>query len=449
LITKQILNYTITHRFQGINISERELETLIGLASWQRIPEFPRRGRMAWHILEEPASLVSNPSYKLRAAKLKGVGAWNPPDTSRHRDPLLDSFTEIPIPPTTKPLDSFATYPHFGFNKAGEYTFVYSDPAPVGGILHNRAVLEYRSAETLVEKGVPTIVPVAVIQYGDNYRFLGQPMGAVISLVPDTEPYRLSEVQFGSATQRGTNPGADKYYDRIRESLGIEGDPTSETTRLETIKILARKIGKGMRDFTRAGLYRYSPEWSNFEYDFDRQEILFTDLDSTRHMQEIPEDFRTLQALRELGSVVYRTVAKFGSPSVLDTYTLTNILKYDPLFELISGYFPNAAEEEVKQITNKLWNCFIPYLFLLKKYKQEIWKDWSKERRRSYKMDHDLFYILAMTSLYPLFRKSDIFRLYPSSLTLEDLMKKAEVYLGERYEYFLYLLDGQSALSNL
>ena len=240
------------------------------------------------------------------------------------------------------------------------------------------------------------------------------------------------------------NPGADEYYDRIRDSLGIEGDPTSEITRLETISILARKIGKSMSDFTLAGLYRYSPEWSNFEYDFERQEVLFTDLDSTRHMKDISEEFRTLQALRELGSVVYRTIAKFGTPLVLETYTLTNLLKYDPLFELISGYFPQAAEEQVKQITTRLWDCFIPYLFLLKKYKQEIENDWSAERRRSYKMDHDLFYILAMTSLYPLFRESAIFRMYPSSLTEEDLMKKAEVYLGERYEYFLYLLDGKN-----
>lgn len=109
MITTQTLDYTITHRFPGLDISDRQLSTLIGLASWQSIPEFPRRGRMAWHILETPAALVTNPDYKLRAAKLKGVGAWNPPDTSRHRDPLLDSFTEVPIPPTTKPLDSFAT----------------------------------------------------------------------------------------------------------------------------------------------------------------------------------------------------------------------------------------------------------------------------------------------------------------------------------------------------
>ncbi|MEQ9487287.1 SET domain-containing protein [Coleofasciculus sp. F4-SAH-05] len=445
-MTTPSLDYTITHRFPGLDLSDREFETLIELASWQRIPEFPRRGRMAWHKLNEPAALVANPNYKLRAAKLKGVGAWNPPDTSRHRDPLLDSFTETPIPPTTKPLESFATYPHFGFNSEGDYTFVYSDPAPVGGILHSRALLEYRSAEILVENGVPTIVPVAVIQYAENYRFLGKPMGAVISLVPDTAPYRLSEVQFGSATQRGTNPGADNYYNRIRESLGIEGDPTCETTRLETINILARKIGKSMRDFTLAGLYRYSPEWSNFEYDFQRQEVLFTDLDSTRQMAEIPEELRTLQALRELGSVVYRTVAKFGTPSVLEIYTLNNLLKYDPLFELISGYFPQATTAEIKTITNKLWNCFIPYLFLLKKYKQEINQDWSSERRRSYKMDHDLFYILAMTSLYPLFHQSDIFHQYPSNLTLENLIQKAELYLGERYEYFLYLFDEKTSI---
>ncbi|MEQ9370106.1 MAG: hypothetical protein RIG63_13970 [Coleofasciculus chthonoplastes F3-SA18-01] len=163
-------------------------------------------------------------------------------------------------------------------------------------------------------------------------------------------------------------------------------------------------------------------------------------------MAEIPEELRTLQALRELGSVVYRTVAKFGNPSVLEIYTLNNLLKYDPLFELISGYFPQATTAEINTITNKLWNCFIPYLFLLKKYKQEINQDWSSERRRSYKMDHDLFYILAMTSLYPLFRQSDIFHQYPSNLTMENLMQKAQVYLGERYDYFLYLFDEKTSI---
>ncbi|MDJ0617627.1 MAG: hypothetical protein QNJ63_12930 [Calothrix sp. MO_192.B10] len=441
-VLNQQIDYTITHRFPGVNIDDQELEKLLAIASWKRIPKFPRRGRMAWHILDEPASLVSHSNYQLRAAKIKGVGAWNPPDTSRHRDPLLDTFTEIPIPPTTKPLESFATYPHFGFTKDGEYTFVYSDVAPVGGILHSRALLEFQSAETLVNKGVPTIVPLVVIQYEDSYQFRGKPMGAVISLVPDTAPYRLSEVQFGKAMQRGQDKGADDYYDRIRESLGVKGDANSETTRLETINILARKIGKSTRDFNLAGLYRYSPEWSNFEYDFEHQEILFTDLDSTRHMDELPAEMRTLQALRDLGSVVYRTLAKFGTPSTLDKYTLTNLLQYDPLFELLLGYFHNANQKQLKQISQKLWNCFIPYLFLLKKHRQAIQNEWTSERRRSYKMDHDLFYILAMTMLYPLFCESDVFALYPSNLTLEQLMKKAEIYLGDRYEYFLYLLHG-------
>ena len=436
------IDYVVTHRFEGVDISDQEFEKLLAIASWKVLPKFPRRGRMAWHILEEPASLVSNPNYKLRAAKIKGVGAWNPPSVSRFRDPLLDFFTEEPIQPTTKPLDSFVTYPHLGFTKDGDYTLAYGSLAPVGGILHDRALLEYNSAQTLLKKGVPTIVPMVVIQYKGDYQFQGKPMGAVISLLPDTAPYRLSEVQFGAATQAcGKDEGGDRYYNRVLESLGVKGDPMLETTRLEAINILSRQAGKSVHDFTMAGLYRYSPEWSNFNYDFERQEILFTDLDSTLHMDELSDDLRTLQALRDLGSIVYRTLSKFGTPSVLDKYTLTNLLKYDPLTELILGYFPDAPETEVKQISKRLWNCFIPYLFLLKKHQQAIQNDWSSERRRSYKMDHDLFYIVAMTNLYPFFCESDVFRLYPSNLSLEQLMKKAEVYLGERYEYFLYLLN--------
>ena len=63
------IGYTITHRFPGVDISEQELANLLAIASWQCTPKFPRRGRMAWHVLEEAASLVADPSYKLRAAK--------------------------------------------------------------------------------------------------------------------------------------------------------------------------------------------------------------------------------------------------------------------------------------------------------------------------------------------------------------------------------------------
>ena len=440
-VESKIIDYSITHRFDDVNISEDDFQVLLDIASWKQTPTFPRRGRVALHTFKEPLTLKSKPALRLKAAKIKGVGAWNPESLGRFRDPLLGSFIEEPIPPTTEPLTSFVSYPHLGFTEAGDYSFVYGDLAPVGGILHERALLEYSNAKTLVEHNVPTIVPLAVLQYEEKYTFQEKPMGVAICLLPDTSSYRLSEVQFGAATQRGVDESGDKFYDRIREGLKIEGDPTSEATRLQTINVLCRQVGKIIHDFTAAGLYRYSPEWSNFEYDFERQKIVLTDLDSSLRLSDLSPDLQMLQALRDLGSAVYRTISKFYTPSVLDQYTLANLLAYDPLFELIMGYFPEADESAVKQITQKLWNCFVPYFFLVKKHRKEIkGGEWSSERRRSYKMDHDLFYILSMTMLYPLFQRSDIFELYPSKISYDDLLHKAKGYLGDRYEYFQYLM---------
>ena len=142
-----------------------------------------------------------------------------------------------------------------------------------------------------------------------------------------------------------------------------------------------------------------------------------------------------------MGSLLYRTMAKFSTPSALNHYTLNNLLKYDPIIELLLSYFPNASAKQCQLISKRLWNAFIPSLFLLKKHRQEISSEWDNERRRSYKMDHDLFYLLAMTSIYPLFCDSDLARLYPSEINMSKLLKKAETYLGDRYEYFLYLLE--------
>jgi len=177
-------------------------------------------------------------------------------------------------------------------------------------------------------------------------------------------------------------------------------------------------------------------------YDCANQEILLTDLDSVRVMSELSPEQRRLQALRDLASVVYRTLAKFYTPSVLDKYTLTNLLEYNPLQELLMGYFSNASETKIHEATRILWNSFIPYFFIVKKYQNEIDGGWSNERRRSYKMDHDLFYLLAMTLLYPLFCESDLADIYPSSLAQTELIGKAERFLGNRYEYFVHLLNG-------
>lgn len=56
-------------------------------------------------------------------------------------------------------------------------------------------------------------------------------------------------------------------------------------------------------------------------------------------------------------------------------------------------------------------------------------------------MDNKLFYSLAIASLYPLYLKSDLAVLYPATFTVEDVKQKSETFLGDQYEYFLYVLD--------
>ncbi|MGB1014150.1 MAG: SET domain-containing protein [Nannocystaceae bacterium] len=439
--SSQPLNYTITHRFEALDLSEEEFARIIALATWQKTPKFYKRGRMALHTLDRVVSPTKDSAVHLRAVKMKGVGAYNPPAVgSRFRDPLLDHYTEEPIPPTTKPLTSFVTYPHFGVGRDGEYMFAYSDLAPVGGILLDRALLEYRNAKTLLEHGVASIVPLAVLQY-PSLEFKSKPMGAVLSLMPEPTIFRVSEVQFGGAVRYGSDPAADRYYDRIREALAVEGDPALEETRLKTLCPLIRKIGTLTRQFSQAGLYRYSPELSNYEFDFDRACPVLTDLDSTRELSELAPDLQMMQVLRDLASVTYRVLAKFYTPSVLGHYTFENLIEFDPLCALFQGYFPDTPQAELRAASRTFWNAWAPYYFLVNRYREPIQKEWDAERRRSYKMDHALFYILAMTKLFPIFKRSELFKRYPSAYTLDDLHAKAERFLGAEYAYFTHLYN--------
>ena len=436
----QPLRYEITHRYEGVAIDDATFDDLIAAISWQRQPRFIKRGRSSREMLKSPAVMKTRPDEMLRFAKVKGLGVYDPESQGRFRDKILDTFSEEPGPPKTIGLETFVGYPHVGFNKEGGYALVQGRLSPVGGIRHSLALAEYECARRLVENDVPCIVPLAVVRYLD-LEFEGDSMGAVISLSPEASPCRLSEVQYLASVQPGLHPESDDYYQRIMDSLGIEGDKYSESVRLQAVNLLARKIGKSVADFSMTGLYRYSSEWSNFEYNFDRQCPVFTDLDSTLSLSDLTPEFRTLQTIRDLGTVTYRLVAKFGTPTALHAYTLEKLLEYDPLFEALSGYLPQAPEKELRRISKILWNAYIPYFFLLKKHAKAINGEWSSERRRSYKMDHDLFYILAITLLFPLFAESPVGRKYPSSVTQQALFDKARDYLGERFEYFQYLMD--------
>ena len=448
---RQSLNYSTTHQYGGFDISDREMKRLLDIASWNgAVPTFARRGRGAWETLKERVALNADPTLGFYAAKLKGVGLWNPtaPGESAYSNRLHDRDGDEPVPPLTDLLEYLVTYPHFGISDNGEYKFAYSSPSPVGGIVHNRAHREYWAAERLTKNRVPSVAPLAVIQYDASLQFQGQPMGAVITLSPGRAPYRISEVLFGAGLTRGLDPKFDAHYDDIRVSLGIEGDPAEERVRLEVICALARQAGKLLHDFSLAEMYRYSGDWGNFVYSVENKQLFLIDLDSVQDINDLAEPVRAMQAWRDIASAVYRMAAKIGYPTALDKYTLNNLLDADPIAALLSGYFVEVPENEIRAVSRRLWNHFIPHLFLLKKHKEAIRNERSGDMRKSYKMDHDLFYILALTSLRPLFERSGVGRKYPSQITDNDMWRKAERFLGERFEYFVYLMGGSNGLPN-
>ncbi len=50
-------------------------------------------------------------------------------------------------------------------------------------------------------------------------------MGVVVNLSPERDSVRLSCIHYGKAVHRGQDAEADVYYDRLRVSLDVKGDP--------------------------------------------------------------------------------------------------------------------------------------------------------------------------------------------------------------------------------
>lgn len=430
------LGFSITHNNENLTISAEDRDALLKIIGWNTTPEFPRRGRMAWHVLSRPIQPQLSDPHLLRAVKIKGVGAYNPPGEGTGRDPILDRYSNAPRQPTSQPLSSFATYPHLGFDAAGEFCIAFGDTAPVGGILHARALKEYLAAEHLNRLGIPCISPLLVARY-ENLSFDGKPLGAVLSLVPDPAPYRISEVQNGAALALGADEARDDYYYRILRALAVEGDPQDESTRLQAVRLLAQKVGGAIRAFSGAGLYRYSAEFPNFDFDFDRCEVLFTDLDSTEFAGPLPQMLQELEKLRDAASMLYHLVAKFSSPTALGAYTVARLLKVDPLAGALSGLFPSVDSRTIERASAALWALYLPHFYLLNAHAEPILTVWSQERRRSYKMDHHLFFCAAMIVVKQLADKAAdaIYAGTMTTLTVDSLLEKARRFLGWKFEY--------------
>jgi len=432
-----VMELEITHLFDQIAIPEDELERLLKVASWQIQPHFPYPGRTAWHIFEKPVHLKNDPERIFCAAKIKGVGVWNPENFHLYSGVHAPACGEKPIPPSTNEYKFTSSIPHFGFTEDGCFRSIFSEPTPFGGMLHRRAVQEYENSHRMLAHGVPAFVPLMVARLPGCYQFMDQAMGIVISLSEESQPCRLHLVHFGG---NELNEPELKYYTSLRQSLGISSDFFDEESRLQTINALSGQIGKLLHDFSAAGLYRHSGGWEDLSFCLKTRRVFLADLDSNRCLAELTACTRPLQILRDLSSSIHKLLNMFYYPTVLDKYTFSNLVAYDPISAMLSAYFPESQASKINKVAGRFWDYFAPHYFLMQRYRNQVLGEWDGERRKSYKMDDDIFFTLSMLNLFPLYGESELNSLYPSESTLSDLREHARVFLGEKYQYVSYLL---------
>jgi hypothetical protein len=426
-----VLNVQITHEDDAVEMAAQDREALLAQAAWRARPAFPAPGRTAWHVLAHPARRPPA-AAPLRAAKLKGVGIWHP-RSYVFSGVMQGETADEPRPPSTEEYEPMGRLAHIGFAPDGEYRLVYSDRAPFGGILHDRAAREHRAATILRRHGVPAMEPYLVVRYPE-LRFQGEPMGAVITLSPTPEPYR-AHVDY--VDRHGE--AAERYFERLFAALGLPADQWDERRRVEAIGRLGEEVGRVLRAMAGAGLYRYSSWFENFHFSLETGQLLLTDLDSTAELALLPPECRVLQILRDLGGAVYKVLRRFYHVDNCTSYTYAVIREADPLARLVQAYFPHASSRAVAAATAPLWNYFAPYLFLRKRHSPAL-ATWDVPRQRSYEMEMDLFHVLAITLLHPLYAGSDLARRYPTRLDQPDLLRRAERYLGERFQYLEHVL---------
>lgn len=434
------IDLELTHFSDQVEIPEDELQEILKIASWEVTPKFPYPGRTAWYVFKKPVYLKGNKEKRFYAVKLKGVGVWNPENAHLYSGVHQKQGTssDAPLPPTTEEYKFTASIDHFGFTDDGSFQIVHSEPAPFGGLLHRRGVEEFENATRLLEKGVPSVAPLLVARLPESYKFKGEAMGISVTLSEEKDPYRLHFIHFGKGE---LSEQEHDYYTRLRSALGVPGETCDESSRLQVINALTACIGKLMHDFSAAGVYRYSGGWEDIQFCIKNKSLFLVDLDSSRFMEELSPCTRPLQALRDLSSSLHKLLNTFCYPTLLDKYSFSGLVDSDPVFEMLTAYFPASSKEKVKRVSRRFWSLLAPHFFLMKRHKDRLLSEWNYEERKSYKMDDEIFYSLSILNLYPLYCESDLNAIYPCECTMEDLHQRAQAFLGERYQYIKYLLE--------
>ena len=423
----------ITHHYSLVDIEPEELNRVLDMVRWRTRPQFRLPGRTAWCELGKAASFRNRPNVEYRAAKVKGVGLWNPAGYL-HSGVQQGRRSEQATRPSSSEYEPAARLRHFGISREGDqFVDVASDAAPCGGILHERALLEYSNAATLLEHGVPSIGPLVVVQYCD-LRFRDAPMGAVITLSTEQHPYRAHVDYIGEYGESGKS-----YFLRLYSVLGIDGDPRNPFVQWQAFRAVCQHLGALIRRFADAGLYRYGAHLENVHFDVHRGELFLTDLDSSLRLDDLPCAAQPLQVLRDIASALHKIARRLHYFVTLDRCPIAQIRAVDPFVAFLRGYFPEPEVDLLNRAVAPLWPAIIPHLFLRKRFRH-VMETRDRDQMRNYEVDRDVFYCLVMIRVLDFFAASALGRRRVSGLRENGIRERALRFLGaERFDYMTWL----------
>lgn len=434
-MTTNELDIEVTHFYPAAAIEPQLFDQILDLARWRSHPWFFAPGRTAWYRLAEPLRYLNRPEICYKAVKLKGVGFWNP------EGHLVTGIrgsgnAQAPSPPTSLEYEETDRPWHMGISAEGELAEIGSAPAPHGGILHERAVLEYTNAATLHEKNVPSIAPLAVVRYS-NLSFQGQPLGAVISLSTEQHPYR-TYINYVEKYGEHARP----YFLRIYQALGVDGDLLNPFVQWQAYTIVCKRLGALLRIFAEAGFYRYSSHLGNLHFDVDRNELFLTDLDSSRRLSSLPSDIQILQVTRDIASTLYKSAVRLYSFFSRTPWPMDTMRSEDPFAALLRGYFHEALDDTITRAVEPIWRFVLPYLYsgMRKKRPLNDNQDHLLTQEAIQEFNWHIFYGLTMSLVFDLILNSSLTLRYAGNITRENLREKIQRFLGPtQFDYLCYL----------
>lgn len=401
------------------------VDAALRYARWEVPPPFKRPGRTGWASVEINGEIFT--------IKLKGVGLWNPSDTNLYGGVRGLPRSEQPLPPSSLPYQTKSDQSHFGFSPKGYFEMLRGASTPVGGILHSKAVSEFRCATALRLRQIPSIAPCAVVKYTD-LRFEGNSMGAVISVAPDSYPFGLESILYYPVCRY---PAIYDFMEGLRNSLGLPtGDINQATTRLETLEIIYKMIGRLIRSFSESGLYRHSGGLNNFFFSRQHATPYLSDLDSSLELGNIKLEIRWLQIARDICSVLHKLMLHLVSLVRVGNYTVNEVRRFDLVVSVLSGYFFEVKTHELTRFSEIIWKLWEQDL-----HTQVCGNSGRLERDGDFLVSRDVFYSICLIHLRRIYLRTTLVDFFPIFESEETITNRAATMLGNRFKLtspFLY-----------